>query len=148
MATKFKLDYIDDNEDVFYGIVANTLDYKLALAINNKLNISLRCSTPIIPSDVDNPDIFFTKFSYKIQNSDTVIDLVSNRIANNYLLKKLKNIDFLFIIHFPENSDLIEYCLAGIKEIPDVISVFQVDISKQKDKRLKLLDLQRYYIVE
>ena len=141
MATKFKLDYIDDNEDVFYGIVANTLDYKLALAINNKLNISLRCSTPIIPSDIDNPEIFFTKFSYKIQNSDTVIDLVSNRIANNYLLKKLKNIDFLFIIHFPEDSELIENCLAGIKEIPDVISIFKIDISKQKDKRLKLLNL-------
>ena len=108
MATKFKLDFIDDNEDVFYGIVANTLDYKLALAINNKLNISLRCSTPIVPSDVDNPDIFFTKFSYKTKNSDMVIDLVSNRIANNYLLKKLKNIDFLFIIHFPESSEFID----------------------------------------
>ena len=141
MATKFKLDFIDDNEDAFYGIVANTLDYKLALAINNKINISLRCSTPIVPSDVDNPDIFFTKFSHKTKNSDMVIDLVSNRIANNYLLKKLKNIDFLFIIHFPESSEFIENCLSGIKEIPDVVSVFQIDISSQKDKRLRLLDL-------
>ncbi|MBP5589138.1 MAG: IPExxxVDY family protein [Bacteroidales bacterium] len=141
MATKFKLDFIDENDEAFYGIVANTLDYKLALAINNKLNISLRCSTPIVPSDVDNPDFFFTKFSYKTKNSDMVIDLVSNRIANNHLLKKLQNIDFLFIIHFPESSEFIENCLAGIKEIPDVVSVFQIDISSQKDKRLKLLDL-------
>ena len=103
--------------------------------------MSLRCSTPIVPSDVDNPDFFFTKFSYKTKNSDMVIDLVSNRIANNHLLKKLQNIDFLFIIHFPESSEFIENCLAGIKEIPDVVSVFQIDISSQKDKRLKLLDL-------
>ncbi len=139
--TKVRLDLNNENEFLILGIVSAEPDYKVSLTINKKLGITLKNIMPITFSGVSGPEALFSRFSDTAGAHGLVYFLVANRTGNNYLVKKLKNIDYLFLIHDLESTDIdrsqqINIYSASLKESEFITAVFHIDISVLGEKFL------------
>jgi len=136
--TRIKLKINPHNDYVLLGLVSSEPDYKLSLSLNNKFKISLKNISPVRLSGDYNSEPAFSRFSNNDSAEDMVFNLVSNRSGKNFLLKKLRNIDFLFQIH-SENEININNITSILREIDIVTAVFNIDINTLKDKNLQYL---------
>jgi hypothetical protein len=119
------------------GIVSSEPDYRISLALNKKLRISLKNITPLKITDDPGNELTFSRFSYTGGSSQAVFNLISNRSGNSFLIKKLKNVDYVFQIHSPDCSvDQITSC---VRETEFVNAVFHIEIDTLKDKNFQYL---------
>ncbi len=137
--TKFHLPASDDDIPLLLGIVASEPDYRLSLKLNKKLGISLKSIDPV-EFEGENGELFsFSRFSDSQSLSTPWLQLVSNRFKKNFLLSKLKNIDFLILIPGLTDEKSREKLVADLRETDSVTGVFIIDIKSLKDKNLKYL---------
>ena len=94
---KIQLKVEDDTQCSVYGIVFPEPAYKLCLALNNLLGISLRSDTPVVADDRKGNEIIFARFCDLSAIPWTWTALVSNRSDNTRLVRKLANIDYLLL---------------------------------------------------
>jgi len=125
-------------ESVLLGIVSAEPDYKLSLALNRKFGISLKNNPPVIIQN-NLPELSFSRFSDVSGSTDLTYDLISNRTGKNFLLKKLKNIDYIFQIHDPGNEIDISTTINMLRGIDCITAVFKIDPETIKDKNLLFL---------
>lgn len=137
--TRIRLSVDKQELPVVFGIVTPDPDYKLSLKLNKKLTLSLRNTDPIEIQDDDGNGFIFSKFTDTSRAPDIIFHLVSNRSEKNFLLKRLKNIDYLLIIHDTSKSLKMEHITLQIREIYSVTGVFNIDLKPLKDKNLKFL---------
>ena len=132
-----------NQEDAFFllGIVTSEADYKLSIAINRKFRISLKSISPVILTGDTGTDMSFSRYSDTDPLKEVSYTLVSNRSGKNFLLKKLKNVDFIFQIHDTENKINIDRIAAGLKDIESVSAVFTIELKSLNDKNLQYLAL-------
>lgn len=123
---------------ILIGLVSAEPDYKLSLAINRKFRISLRNISPVTVVDETGSEQIFSRFTYSSSSHD-IFNLFSNRSGKNFLLKKLKNIDYLIQVYDPEIENNINNITASFREIDSINAVFNVDLKTFKDKNLKYL---------
>jgi hypothetical protein len=128
-----------NNESVLVGIVSAEPDYKLSLTLNKKLNISLKSVSPVLLPDESGRELVFSRFSDTTASQGLSYDLTSNRCGKNFLIKKLKNIDYILHIHSPENEAGIERIISILRETESVTAVFNIDPNLLKDKNLHYL---------
>ena len=119
------------------GIVSAEPDYKLSLALNRKLKISLRNDSPITINEDGGNNTAFSRFSDVSGSPHLYYDLTSNRAGKNFLLKKLKNIDFIFQVHNPDGDETVRKITVTLKEIECVTAVFLINPSTIKDKNIQ-----------
>jgi hypothetical protein len=138
--TKIQLDLNNPDEFIIMGIVSAEPDYRVSLSINKKLGLSLKNITPVDLSGISSPELSFSRFSDASRSPELVYILVSNRTGNNFLVKKLKNIDYLFVIHDMESdtgdgrdSSLL---ISSLKEADHITAVFDLDIDIIGEKYL------------
>jgi hypothetical protein len=136
--TRVLLDVKDQEEPSVFGIVTADPDYKFTLKLNRKLHILLKAFDPVQIFD-NGKELIFSKFSDKKGAPDLVFDLFSNRSGKNYLIKKLENVDFLFMIIDHEKNWKSEDITIQLREIDNVTAVFNLDFKTLKDKNLKYL---------
>jgi hypothetical protein len=134
--TKLKLAIDHESDYVLLGLACAEPDYKLSLALNKKLGISLRNIPGIKPDDMEQ---VFSRYSNSSRTESFVFNLISNRSGNIFLLNKLKNIDFLLQIQDYDEEAEIEKITAELRKIEGVTGVFKIDISTLKDKNLVYL---------
>jgi hypothetical protein len=137
--TRVHLPVSDQDLPVVIGLVSPDPDYKLSLKLNTKLNISLKNSDPVSIHDEKGKTYFFSKFSDSTSVPDSFFQLISNRSGKNFLLKKLINIDYLFLIHDPLKTISREQIILEIRVIESITGVFNIDPKTLKDKNLKYL---------
>jgi hypothetical protein len=137
--TRIRLSSNDQDLPVVIGLVSPDPDYKLSLKLNTKLNISLKNSDPVTIHDEEGKTYSFSKFSDSLFVPDSFFQLISNRTGKNFLLKKLINIDYLFLIHDPLKTISLEQTMLEIREIESITGVFNIDLKALKDKNLKYL---------
>jgi hypothetical protein len=137
--TRLKLKPGHKEEVAMLGLVSSEKDYKLSLNLNRKFRISLKNISPIII--IENPDkeLLFSRFSDTNGAPEIIYNLISNRSGNNFLLKKLKNIDFIFQVQEPESENNIDQLTAFLKEIDVITAIFKIDTETIKDKNLQYL---------
>jgi hypothetical protein len=121
------------------GIVSSDPDYKLSLKINKRLGISLKNSLPVRAAVSGEEEPAFSKFTDSSAAPDTVFYLVSNRIGKSFLIRILKNIDYLFIVHSADAELSQETIISKLRDIDSVTAVFEIDLRTLKDKNLKYL---------
>lgn len=121
---------------IIIGLVSAEPDYKLSLAINRRLGISLRHSAPVTAGDHNKKT--FSRFSSQ-KGSFIDYSLVANRSENELLLKKLKNIDYIFMVHDPEKEIKAVDLISAFRETEFVSAVFIMDFEKLKEKNLLYL---------
>jgi hypothetical protein len=137
--TRLKLKTNHKVEFLLLGIVSAEPDYKLSLSINKKFRISLKNVSPVKIIDNAANELSYSRFSDINGAPDLVFSLYSNRCDNNYFLKKLKNVDFIFQVLDSENVYNIDNITSMLREIESVNAVFKIDINSFKDKNLQYL---------
>jgi hypothetical protein len=127
------------NDPDIIGIVSTEPDYKLSLALNRKLKISLKNDSPIVIREEPGVEVTFSRFSDISAVPNPGYDLTSNRSGKNFLLKKLKNIDFIFQVHNPEDEDALKAIAATLKNMECITAIFRIDTATIKDKNLQYI---------
>lgn len=136
--TRITLDEIQQDDYVFFGLVSPEPDYKLCLLLNSKFRISLKHTDPVNFSE-NHAGKIFSRFSADTKQAGTSFSLVSNRSEKDYLVKKLKNVDYIFIIHDPEKELDINRLSADLRDVDSVTAVFRIDPEGIKDKSIQYL---------
>ena len=137
--TRLKLNVEQNNDYILLGIVSSEPDYKLSLSLNKKFRISLKNILPLkLPGD-NKSELSFSRFSNNEDPSDLKFNLISNRSCKNFLLNKLKNIDYLLQIQTSENDVNFNFINLNLREIDTVTAIFNIDINTIKDKNLHYL---------
>ncbi len=126
----------EDHESSFLGVVSAEPDYKLSLTLNRHLNISLRNVPSVIINDESGKELIFSRFSDISASPHLIYDLISNRSEKNFLLKKLKNIDYIFQIHDPQNEIDISNIVSILRDAEFITAVFNLEPDLIKDKNL------------
>lgn len=108
------------------GIVTANADYKLSLALNRAFSISLSCVNPVTAREPQMADLLFSRFRYISSSGDTVFNLVANRCGGGSLIKKLKNIDYLLVIHTTQNHFNIDELITQLRTFEGVTAVFNL----------------------
>lgn len=134
--TRVKLQVDQVNDFLLFGLVSSEPDYKLSLSLNSKFSIFLRNSQPVKLAAEDGSELFFSRFADTSGAPDRTFNLVSNRSGKNFLVRKLKNIDYILYVHDPENEDELTRMTARLREIQAVTAVFNIEIDTIKDKNL------------
>jgi hypothetical protein len=137
--TRVKLNIDQNNDYILLGLVSSEPDYKLSLLLNKKFGISLRNATPLKMSEDHKTDLLFSRFSNNDDPADLILTLICNRSGKNFLLKKLKNIDYLLQIQTSEKNIDLNKLIPGLREIATVTAVFNLDLNKINDKNLQYL---------
>ena len=130
-----------DSESVLLGIVSSEPDYKLSLHLNKKLKLSLKNHTPLILTDKSGGEITFSRFSDSKTSPGISFELISNRNGKNFLLKKLRNIDYIFHINNHDNEADINHIPALLRNTESITAVFTIDPESLKDKNLSYVTL-------
>ena len=137
--TRIQLD-VNQNDRVFiYGIVSTDPDYKLSLALNKKMGISLKNNTPLHLPDNTGNEPTFSRFSYINHSDDIIYNLISNRSGKQFLLKKLKNIDYIFQVHYPDCDNCNSKVSSLLKGTESVNAVFFIDTETFNDRNLQYI---------
>jgi len=129
----------EDRQSYFLGVVSAEPDYKLSLILNRHLNISLKNISPVIINDESGKGLNFSRFSDNSASPHLIYDLISNRSEKNFLFKKLKNIDYIFQIHDPQNEIVISNIISILRDDEFITAVFNLDSDLIKDKNLNHL---------
>ncbi|MDO9341767.1 MAG: IPExxxVDY family protein [Bacteroidales bacterium] len=137
--TRLQLKINQNDEFILLGIVSAEPDYKLSLSINKKFRISLKNILPLKITDDTGSELAFSRFSDSSKSPDVVFNLFSNRSGKSFLLKKLKNVDYIFQVQDAENENHTDQITASLREIESVNAVFNIDINTFKDKNLQYL---------
>ena len=135
--TKIHLTVNDEDIPAVIGIVSADPDYRLSLKLNKKLSISLKNTDPVEFQDEKGDKLVFSRFSDSSQPADSNFQLVSTRSGKNFLLKKLRNIDFLLLLSNSAKDP--EKIMSRLREIDSVTGVFNIEKKTLKDKNLKYL---------
>lgn len=136
---RVQLRVYQNDESVFLGIVSSEPDYKLSLALNKNLKISLKNTSPVIINDEPDNEMTFSRFSDSSASQNLIYDLTSNRSGKNYLIRKLKNIDYIFRIHDPDNEININQVISTLRDAECITAVFSIDPESIKDRNLNHL---------
>jgi hypothetical protein len=137
--TRVKLNVEQNNDYILLGIVSAEPDYKLSLSINKKFKVSLKNISPLLLPGEKIPEITFSRFSNHRGSSELILNLISNRSGKNYLISKLKNIDYLLQISDSEEEINLPDLTANLRDIDAITAVFNIDLNTIKDKNLHYL---------
>jgi hypothetical protein len=135
--TRVKLNVEQNNDYILLGLVSTEPDYKLSLSLNKKFRISLKTIPPVSLTGNNKPDLTFSRFSNNDPTSDFRFTLISNRSGKNFLLEKLKNIDYLLQISDGEAE--LNLITSNLREIDTITAVFNISFNTIKDKNIHYL---------
>ena len=119
------------------GIVSSEPDYRLSVMLNRHLGTDLRKKPEEITEGSGEKTHSYSVFT----SAPLTFSLVSNRSMGGTLIRKLKNIDFLLLIHGAPDRKLAEKLAAEVRNIPEVTAVFLFDSRELSDKNIPLLVL-------
>lgn len=137
--TRVQLKIDHKEEIILLGLVSSEPDYKLSLTLNKRLGISLKNITPVKIINETGTEVCFSRFSDSNSSPEVIYNLFSNRSGKSFLLKKLKNIDYIFQVYDSEQENTIESLTAVMRGIESVNAVFNIDLVTIKDKNLQHL---------
>ena len=137
--TKIHLAVNDEDIPAVIGIVSADPDYRLSLKLNTKLSISLRNIDPVEFHDENGDKLVFSRFSDSAQPADSNFQLVSTRSGKHFLIKKLRNIDFLLLLQTSSRETGLDKIMLQIREIDSVTGVFNIEKKILKDKNFRFL---------
>src|SRR5512138_3030460 len=102
--TRIKLDDKTHTEYAILGIVSTEADYKISQLLNKNLKLSLKNDKTIDLPGANGTILSFSRYSCTTSVPEITWHLISNRSDKNWLLKTLKNIDYIFQIYCGDNK--------------------------------------------
>jgi len=137
--TRVRLQVDASNDLILLGLVSAEPDYKLTLALNQCMGLSLKNSDPVNIHTEEGNELHFSRFAYTDNITERSYTLISNRCGKYFLIKKLRNIDYIFQVHDAEGISDNTQLISRLKSIASITAVFSVDYESINDKNLELL---------
>lgn len=81
----------------------------------------------------DDP-MYFSKFHFKADQTDTDFFLLSNKGTEGFLIPEMKKADYFILIQNYIDKDDLENVISGLNQIPEVLAAIEVDPRKLKSK--------------
>jgi hypothetical protein len=122
---------------MFLGIVSSEPDYRLCVMLNRHLGVDLRKKAADITFTTGDTEYSFSHFT----TGPALLSLVSNRGDGHFLLRKMKNIDFLLVLHGSYERKKAEELASSLRNIAEITAVFVFDSREFSDKNISLLIL-------
>jgi hypothetical protein len=122
-----------------FGIVSAEPDYRLSLSINRVLKISLKNDNPVVITSEKKPGLLFSRFSDNSGKYEVSYHLIANKSGKDFLINKLKKIDYLFQVCSADNESDASLIAAPLRSIDTITAVFLFDPDEIKDKNLQYL---------
>lgn len=139
--TRIKLDDKTNTEYAILGIVSSEADYKVSQLLNKNLKLSLKNDKTLDLPGTDGTNLSFSRYSCTTGTPEISYHLISNRSDKNWLLKTLKNIDYIFQIYWSDNKCDINQLTRTLRGIEKITAVFSFNPGDIKDKNLVYLTL-------
>ncbi|MBN2616253.1 MAG: IPExxxVDY family protein [Bacteroidales bacterium] len=127
------------------GIASNLSDYRLCHFINERWSIGLKKYGDFAVEPVEEG---FSWYFYYDDHWKTYYYLMANRNAGGFLKKEWKQFDYLLILKGSIDSDLFGERIRQLRQIPQVIGVFQQDLQKTKNMDVFLEALEMHELHE
>ncbi len=86
--------------------------------------------------DESGAEIAFSRFSDMSPARGPALELISNRSEKNFLIRKLRNIDYIFQIHNTADTSEADRIISMLRGTDSVTAVFNIDQKSLKDKNL------------
>jgi hypothetical protein len=134
--TRVKLQIDQINDFILLGLVSSEADYKLSLSLNQKFGISLKNISPVKINTENGNDLLFSRFSDTSESPERIFTLVSNRSGKNFLIRKLRNVDYILQVHDSDNKNIVSQITSSLRDISTISAVFNIDTDTFKDKNL------------
>jgi hypothetical protein len=134
--TRVKLQVDQINDFILLGLVSSEADYKLSLTLNKKFSISLKNISPVKITGDTGTELLFSRFSDISESPDRIFNLISNRSGKHFLIRKLKNVDYILQVHDPDNKNIVNEITSNLRDIAGITAVFNIDTGTVKDKNL------------
>ena len=128
-----------DYEFGLLGIISSVKFYKLAWAINNKLNISLVKSSDISLDTKRHKNLSFSLYDYSTEQSNfQVFKNKTEGKENAHLIPEMSHLDYIVKIDENSQSFAIEEVMKALREVKwiEYIAVLDVDNLKSRDNFL------------
>jgi len=119
---------------ILLGIASAEPDYRLSVMLNKQLGISLQHAKAVSAGTGDN----VTEYSV-FTTSPAIYSLISNKYHGRLLISKLKNIDFILVIHGEPDRKKAEDIASVIRKNAVITAVFVFNSAELKDKNISLL---------
>ncbi len=145
MAKKLQLieetDYKSEYEAV--GICSHLKDYRLSWYLNDRLRLDLKKMKDLdFDSNKKSESVKFSIYYYDDKDNRTVFYFISNRSTGGVLIPEQKFIDYFLLIKKTGKKQLAQSILKNIKDIPNVLTVYNIDLSLIRNVNDILLDLE------
>ncbi len=108
------------------GISSHENDYRLSWALNRKLDLQFRKTDNLLIRSANEGDKEFSVFQSDGNGNLLKLNLISNRCADGFLIREMKNIDFILQIFGDIDQDELDTIAAKLKTINLVSTVFEI----------------------
>jgi hypothetical protein len=139
--TRIKLEDKTNAQYAILGIVSTEADYKVSQLLNKNLKLSLKNDKSLDLPGSNGTNLSFSRYSFSAGMPEISYHLISNRSDKRWLLKTLKNIDYIFQIYCGDNKCDINQLTRTLRGIDKITAVFNFDPREIKDKNLVYLTL-------
>lgn len=126
MKKKYVLEVTHDLDYIVLGINSHAKEYKLCWSVNKKLQLDLEKN----PTFKQNQKKWTSEYTYNDNSSKTEYALFLNQFKEGYLLPKRKNINYFLKIKNPLWEKEKQEFIKKLKEIPEVLLIFELDLSE------------------
>ena len=149
--TIYELDF-NDFSSCEYSLVAihTTLgDYKLAYLLNRQLSCTFKKSNFNLDKKNKNDvkasfsvyeysnaeyDFFLINNTFKNKSTTNGVSLFTESYTVDYLVPEKKKVDYFIKIEGDVNSDYLSNLVVKLKELPQVLTSYEIDIDSLKSK--------------
>lgn len=133
---KFKLTIEYDYDFTLIGISCHEKDYRLAWALNNKLQTELQKSNDLkIEFKKNNVSNSFTFYEYIDEDLYREYYLIGNRGSGALLIPEQKQVDYFLMVKGNFNASDKTNLLKQLKDINIVLAAYDVNINSLDSKQ-------------
>jgi hypothetical protein len=126
-----------DYEFSLLGISCHEKDYRLCWLLNTQLGFDFRRADDLL-FHYEHGDYNFPVFEHDTDENTADCTLLKNRLSGAILLPELSQIDFLLKVDSPDED--ISALAKRIRNIPQVVGTFEIDVPKLRSKDNLILD--------
>jgi hypothetical protein len=146
MAKKLSLKIDFSSEYCLIGISCHLKDYRLTFFLNDKLHIKLRRIDDFMQAGPDQKDLPYSLYYFECPDTKNNFCLISNHHEDGKLIPTLKTIDYFLFIENEIHDSLKKEVILKTKSIPNVLTAYEIELSKVKNIHQILAELELQFI--
>ena len=146
MAKKLSAKIDFSAEYTLIGISCHLKDYRLTFFLNKQLDIKLCRIDDFMQADPDKADLNYSVYFYHCPETKNNYCLITNHHSDGKLIPSLRSIDYFLLIQNEISTTSKKEMLTAIKTIPNLLTAYEIALSKVKNIHNLLAELELQFI--